>query len=571
MRRIFVSYRREDTRLQAQWLRYLLSQQFGRESVFLDVDGIPSGADFRKHIKHQLRECRVVVALFGELWAGKSTDGNRRIDAPDDWFRIEIETALERNIPVIPVVVEETQFPKSDELPPTLRPLVVRQLARLRAGKDLEHDTTTIIKDINTLIGPTTVLNEYLESAVRRAQSASARVSSFVRHLQSTVIGTEDSLPVDTTEELERGSSSIGQLISSLFTSTAPTVDRDQAASHALNKTKPAVNVAVVGTDGTGKTVLMTILAQTFKREQEGVALIPLTRPTSLYVASMWDYLREGVWPPSTLGGHLSELLWELRIDGVPKCNLRFIDLGGENFRRLFGMEEVQLADALPAPMKIVLEYMKSSHVVVTLVNLANFIDEKDSDKRQESEWAVKNALDWLKLAEHPRECAVVFTQSDRYETVFQRFGSWQRVAQRYLPHVYEAYVRNGPALVHAVSAVSRTREIVLANGETQYVPEKKWYACGLATLMKWVGLAATEPSNQIRYPLKPDGGDIGSVVRHHAKLAGQQGDPSRAFNRFDEMVRTKTAELTSHPQLFWICCGLLAVLFFIIFLAAHK
>src|SRR5262245_42751061 len=105
--KIFVNYRREDVIGTAGRLRDRLADAFGDKNVFMDVDNIEPGADFVEELNSQLAECRVFLALIGPNWLdAKDESGGRRLDNPDDFVAIEIATALERKIRVIPVLVD---------------------------------------------------------------------------------------------------------------------------------------------------------------------------------------------------------------------------------------------------------------------------------------------------------------------------------------------------------------------------------------------------------------------------------------------------------------------------------
>ena len=125
---IFVSYRRKESCHQTDRLCDHLVAHFGAGQVFQDVDGIPLGSDFRRVLTERVAGCDVFLAVIGDAWlsiAGKS--GSRRIDDPGDFVRIEIEAALARNIPVIPVLVGNASVPQAEELPASLRELAYRQ------------------------------------------------------------------------------------------------------------------------------------------------------------------------------------------------------------------------------------------------------------------------------------------------------------------------------------------------------------------------------------------------------------------------------------------------------------
>src|SRR5947207_15882010 len=115
---IAISYRRQDSSPVAGRLYDRLQAEFGKGSVFMDFDSIPYGVDFREHIKQTLERARVVVAVIGPHWLGSRGKGTSRIKDPDDFVRLEIATALQRSIPVIPVLLDETPMPQAQNLPP---------------------------------------------------------------------------------------------------------------------------------------------------------------------------------------------------------------------------------------------------------------------------------------------------------------------------------------------------------------------------------------------------------------------------------------------------------------------
>jgi hypothetical protein len=122
--RIFISYRREDSRGYAGRLQGDLSRRYSEEHVFRDVE-IPPGADFGEYITGLVDKCNVVLAIIGPNWLdARDREGERRLDNPRDWVRLEIERALAReNVDVIPVLVDGAKLPPSEEMPVALMPL----------------------------------------------------------------------------------------------------------------------------------------------------------------------------------------------------------------------------------------------------------------------------------------------------------------------------------------------------------------------------------------------------------------------------------------------------------------
>jgi formylglycine-generating enzyme required for sulfatase activity len=126
--RIFISYRRQESSKDATALFERLARHFGTAAVFMDVEGIALGVDFQEVLDRTLDTCRVMLLLMGPNWAEiKDEAGERRLDDPNDFVRIEVATALRREIPLIPVFIDGARMPKADRLPPDLVGLPRRQ------------------------------------------------------------------------------------------------------------------------------------------------------------------------------------------------------------------------------------------------------------------------------------------------------------------------------------------------------------------------------------------------------------------------------------------------------------
>lgn len=129
---IFISYRRDDTEGEAGRLFDDLTRAFGNDAVFMDVAGIDPGTDFRKAIDDNVACCGVLLAVIGPTWATiTGSDGARRLDNENDYVRLEIASALKRNIPVIPVLVHDAHMAHADQLPDNLKELAYRNSVEL--------------------------------------------------------------------------------------------------------------------------------------------------------------------------------------------------------------------------------------------------------------------------------------------------------------------------------------------------------------------------------------------------------------------------------------------------------
>jgi len=132
MAKIFVSYRRSDADAEAGRIADWLDRHFGEDEVFMDIDAIAPGASFRRVIDEAIAEIDALVAVIGRSWVHvEDDDGRRRLDDPNDVLRLEVATALERGILVIPVCVQNAPVPKREQLPDDLQPLVERNALTL--------------------------------------------------------------------------------------------------------------------------------------------------------------------------------------------------------------------------------------------------------------------------------------------------------------------------------------------------------------------------------------------------------------------------------------------------------
>ena len=129
---IFISYRRSDSAGESGRLSDDLIARFGTSHIFMDVDAIQPGIDFRKAIRENVGKCRVLLAVMGPDWLeARGKDGSRRLDNENDYVRLEIATALGREVPVVPVLVRGARMPKADQLPDDLRELAYRNSVEL--------------------------------------------------------------------------------------------------------------------------------------------------------------------------------------------------------------------------------------------------------------------------------------------------------------------------------------------------------------------------------------------------------------------------------------------------------
>jgi formylglycine-generating enzyme required for sulfatase activity len=149
MSQVFISYRRDDSADVAGRIHDRLVQKYGTGAIVMDVDSIPLGVDFREFLGEAVGRCRVLLAVIGPQWLGIV---NRRRDDPLDFVRLEIEAALQRRIPVIPVTVGGAVMPGHDELPPPLQLLAFRNGLAVRRNPDFHRDMDRLLINLDRLL-----------------------------------------------------------------------------------------------------------------------------------------------------------------------------------------------------------------------------------------------------------------------------------------------------------------------------------------------------------------------------------------------------------------------------------
>jgi len=130
-----------------------LAARFGRANVFKDVDSIPLGADFRQILRAAVGQCAAMLVVIGRRWLDVAEPHGRcRLDNPNDFVRIEIEDALARGIPVIPVLVQGAPMPRADQLGPSLAPLAYRHGIEVRGDPHFHRDADQLLDHLAPLL-----------------------------------------------------------------------------------------------------------------------------------------------------------------------------------------------------------------------------------------------------------------------------------------------------------------------------------------------------------------------------------------------------------------------------------
>ena len=248
--------------------------------------------------------------------------------------------------------------------------------------------------------------------------------------------------------------------------------------------------VAIVGVEGSGKTVMLAGLGELYsKPDEQGYFLSPKNFATASYVADKIVRMRQGEWPTATAEDVLQGLDWSIRRKGEgaerPQdvCEVSCLDFAGEVYRAAFGIR-AESAENLSSEAESLKAYVQNADDVIVLINLRDIIVTGIRDKRvQESLWITKSILQYALESRSGRKeprAALVLTQADSYADTIRACGGAKGVLEEYLRDVANNY---GWLDVFAVSAVDKTS----LDADGNLVPAADFQPVGLRPLVHWI------------------------------------------------------------------------------------
>jgi CHASE2 domain-containing sensor protein len=193
---IFISYRRQDAGPSARLLRDRLCREFGEEHIFFDVAAIAPGEDFVRAIDTKVASCEVLLPVIGKTWLTCVDEtGARRIDAPKDYVRHEIASALRQNVRTIPVLVDNARMPREEDLPAEIAPLAKLNAHELRDTR-YDDDVGLLIEQLKPSRSKS-LWDKLRTIELKRASAAGAIAIAFLMFLLAWV-SLFDALTLDT-------------------------------------------------------------------------------------------------------------------------------------------------------------------------------------------------------------------------------------------------------------------------------------------------------------------------------------------------------------------------------------
>ena len=243
--------------------------------------------------------------------------------------------------------------------------------------------------------------------------------------------------------------------------------------------------VAIIGPEGSGKTVMLAGLGSLYERPDEnGYYLEPIDRKTYSYVNGLVHGMRNGLWPAATEIDAQKRLTWNLRQkDGESSgdiiCRISFFDFAGEIYRDAFGRDK-GVAQKHKEESRLLCRSVRQADVVFVLVNLSDIITGRGGSARAtEIGWATKSMLDYIyapNVSASPTT-VIVLSQADSYKAIIETEGGPKETLEKYLPVVSNTYSN-----VEVITVASVDRVVLDDEGNT--VPDGEFTFAGLKVMM---------------------------------------------------------------------------------------
>jgi hypothetical protein len=213
---VFISYRRDESAGYAGRIADTLVEHFGKDKVFRDIDSLEPGLDFAEAIERALESSEVLIAVIGRNWS-TATDaaGQKRLENPDDYVRVEIAAALKRNIRVIPLLVQGAAMPSASELPDDLAPLSRRNAFEIH-DSSWRDDIQRLVTTLERVIKGNRPASPDEPGAVKQPEAQPEGTQPITQQLRSFFVGRsepEEDRPAVAPAE-RRGKLPIMQLVS---------------------------------------------------------------------------------------------------------------------------------------------------------------------------------------------------------------------------------------------------------------------------------------------------------------------------------------------------------------------
>lgn len=234
MSRIFISYRRKDSSTMTGRIYDNLELALGANKVFRDIDDIGPGEDFRAKLAKEIDKSDIVLIIIGHEWVNiRDENGNRRLDDPNDYVRLEVESSLKRTDKVvIPVLIEGTPMPDPASLPEGMRELCYRNAVSVRQDPDFRRDIQKLIRQIQDITKGSTPIYKRKSTLLTAGVlvlgiAAIAFGRSLLPPTDTTVLSTATASIVTNTAKMQSTATSTIQVVPTDTITSLPVIETD--------------------------------------------------------------------------------------------------------------------------------------------------------------------------------------------------------------------------------------------------------------------------------------------------------------------------------------------------------
>ncbi len=248
--------------------------------------------------------------------------------------------------------------------------------------------------------------------------------------------------------------------------------------------------VAVLGLEGSGKTVLLATLAKRFGQAGHDVLHLVPGRDTAKYCDETWATLQSGHWPRPTFTNEILHYSWTVRRPKRFPFDLMAADVSGRALRQIFGPGTAR-DTPLPSHLALIRHIYRQADRLLLLVNIGDFVGQRDADQRRDNLSTLLNAVRRLN-PERTKKTAIAITQFDRYQPLIAKYGGLDAFLDREVGSIHIELLHGRPVDTLPVSAVHDTRTVFDENGDVMATPSPGFRSDGLNRLMEW--LTAGEP-----------------------------------------------------------------------------
>jgi TPR repeat protein len=197
--------------------------------------------------------------------------------------------------------------------------------------------------------------------------------------------------------------------------------------------------VAIVGVEGSGKTVLMAALADLYgDPSHDSIYLMPESQSSFAFMKHIPHKMRaEHQWPAATTIESFKHLKWSMRIGQKILMDIEMLDYPGELYRMAFGERKEAEIDPHRESIHEFLAHLVDADILVVLFNLSDALDVGGNPRNTETVWLTRGIFEYAKKLPNLKSQLLLFTQADRYREELDTPGGATSAKNKHLPMLH--------------------------------------------------------------------------------------------------------------------------------------